>query len=93
MTTAKRDPVEYTCGGCDNTWTGVSRAHCGGCHRTWTGVDLFDRHRRDFRGVGTCIDPATIIDKHGNPTQVYRDGLWRSPREFTGAGELFGTAS
>jgi hypothetical protein len=29
---------------------------------------------------GFCVDPATIKD------QVYRDGLWRSAKEFTGVG-------
>jgi hypothetical protein len=61
------------------------------CHRTFSGVDLFDRHRKDVKGVGTCVDPATLLTKDdGNPTQVFRDGLWRSPKEFTSAGTLFG---
>lgn len=86
-----RQPVTYTCGGCDNRWGGVSRAHCSGCHRTFTGAATFDQHRRDIKGVGTCIDPATLLTKGTQePTQVFRDGLWRSTREFSGAGELFG---
>jgi hypothetical protein len=93
MTATERLPVTYTCGGCDNRWGGVSRAHCSGCHRTFAGVDLFDRHRRDIRGVGTCIDPATLTTKAGVATMVFRDGLWRSTREFTSASELFGGES
>lgn len=69
-------PLTYTCGGCDNTWSGVNRAHCGGCHRTWSGPSMFDQHRRLIKEVGICVDPATIKG------QVFR-GIWRSDKERT----------
>lgn len=84
-----RQPVTYSCGGCATRWGGVSRCHCSGCHRTFAGLDGFDAHRRDVRGVGTCLDPAGITDKDGEPRYAFRDDLWRSTREFTGAGQLF----
>jgi hypothetical protein len=36
------------------------------CHRTFASVRAFDIHRSG----GECRDPATIIDKHGNPRLV-----------------------
>lgn len=70
-------PIAYTCGGCDNTWSGVNRAHCGGCHRTWSGPSMFDQHRRLIKDVGICVDPATIKG------QVFKGGIWRSDKERT----------
>lgn len=69
----------YTCGGCDSRWSGVSRAHCTGCHRTFGGVNLFDRHRRDVRGEGTCVDPATIVGKESGEREMFEtNGIWQS---------------
>ena len=75
--------VTYSCGGCDNRWPGVSRAHCAACHRTFGGFGLFDQHRRDVRGQGTCLDPETIFREVGEDKQQVRvmhltDGLWQS---------------
>jgi hypothetical protein len=66
----------YSCSGCDNRWSGISRCHCAGCHRTFSGYVLFDGHRRDIKGVGTCIDPA------GNDKLKFEGGIWRSAAEF-----------
>lgn len=63
-----------TCSGCDNTWTGVTRCHCSGCHRTFAGLTLFDAHRRDIRGQGTCLDPATLDQRYDAEA-----GTWRGP--------------
>lgn len=40
--------MEFSCGGCDATWTGVNTSHCGvgGCHQTFAGPSLFDKHRQ-----------------------------------------------
>jgi hypothetical protein len=77
---AARSTVRYTCSGCTNTWPGVSRCHCAGCHETFSGLALFDRHRRDIKGVGTCLDPASIMveSKDGSVERVmYLTGdLW-----------------
>src|SRR5690348_3366912 len=48
----------HTCRGCDARWGGFNRCHCAACHRTLSGPSLFDRHRKDVRGVGTCFDPT-----------------------------------
>ena len=45
-----------TCGGCGNTWMGLSRCHCSCCHQTFATVGVFDRHQVAAR----CIDPAQI---------------------------------
>jgi hypothetical protein len=63
---AIRTPDWVACGGCGQKWTGIAAAHCGACHRTFTGTAAFDIHRSG----GECRDPATIIDKHGNPRLV-----------------------
>lgn len=81
--------VGYSCGGCDNRWSGVSRAHCAQCHRTFGGVELFDRHRRDVKGAGTCLDPESLVfpelrhdgkpAKRGGEREMFLvDGIWRS---------------
>ena len=67
-----------SCGGCDNRWSGVSRAHCAACHRTFGGATLFDAHRRDG-----CLDPETIMTtpKDGSAPQramFLTDGIWQS---------------
>lgn len=84
--------MTYTCGGCVNQWSGVSRAHCSGCHRTFATARSFDLHRRLQRGEGICLDPGTIRTDNGkgDPVLTYRDGLWRSAREFGTAADLFG---
>lgn len=41
-----KEVSELTCGGCDNTWTGVSRCHCSACHQTFGGISTFDQHRK-----------------------------------------------
>lgn len=38
--------MNFSCGGCDNTWTGANTAHCSACHRTFSGPTLFDKHRQ-----------------------------------------------
>jgi hypothetical protein len=64
----------YTCGGCDNRWTGASYAHCSACHRTFIGVRMFDKHRR----LGGCLDPAIMRTKAGDPIMRLEAGIWRS---------------
>lgn len=53
--------LPFSCGGCDNRWSGTSMAHCAGCHRTFTTVGNFDKHRsgsRSGHAAGECSDPA-----------------------------------
>jgi len=54
-----------TCGGCVNTWTGLSRCHCSRCHQTFATVAVFDRHQVGSR----CVDPTKI------PARLTR-GIW-----------------
>lgn len=82
----------YGCGGCTIRWKGVSRCHCAACHRTFNGIELFDRHRVDVNGKGTCLDPTTITAQpkavKGQPRPAKTttgervmwetDGIWRS---------------
>lgn len=71
----------YTCGGCNNRWNGISRCHCAaaGCHQTFGGIGLFDRHRRDVKGVGTCLDPETIVSPKTGEREMYlTNGIWQS---------------
>lgn len=69
----------YTCQGCDNRWSGVSRAHCRSCDRTFGGSAMFDRHRRDVKGIGTCLDPEFIvIAETGRREMFLTAGLWQS---------------
>lgn len=63
----------FTCGGCDNTWTGQTFCHCKGCHRTFSGLGVFDEHRK---GGDRCLDPTTITKTPGH--QDAR-GIWRGP--------------
>lgn len=72
---AKRPPDRITCGGCTETWTGISRAHCSaeGCHQTFSGLSLFDQHRRR----DTCLPPFELTIA-GEPLRLV-DGIWRSP--------------
>jgi hypothetical protein len=77
--------VTYGCGGCDNRWPGVSRAHCSGCHRTFAAFGLFDRHRRIRGEVGSCLDPESITarSRGGEERRVMFliDGIWSSVEE------------
>ncbi len=68
----KRPLTKITCGGCDNTWTGMSFCHCSAqsCHRTFGGLEMFDRHRRG----GQCADPSDW----GDDARLV-DGIWRGP--------------
>lgn len=54
--------ARFTCGGCDESWTGWGRAHCAapGCHRTFNTVVLFDRHRNHTVDPPRCVDPAEL---------------------------------
>lgn len=87
-------PLTYTCGGCDNRWSGVNRAHCSACHRTFAAPKWFDQHRVNAK----CVDPETIMvtPRDGSPqrrSQAFRNGVWSDALEFTNASELFGGAS
>jgi hypothetical protein len=68
-----------TCGGCTNTWTGLSRCHCSGCHRTFGGVRAFDLHRRPRGRHGSCVDPAILTTGAGAPLLIQRNGIWCQP--------------
>lgn len=68
-----------TCGGCDATWTAPNAAHCGGCHRQFATVALFDAHRSADGDHGTCLDPATVVGRHGERRLFFRAGMWRGP--------------
>lgn len=79
--------MSITCGGCDNTWTGVSRCHCGGCHELFSGLALFDRHRVN----GKCLDPATVKTKPKDGSPAVRamyltDGVWYGVENPVGPG-------
>lgn len=37
-----------------------SRCACAACGRAFSDGRAFDSHRRDVKGVGTCIEPATL---------------------------------
>lgn len=68
-----------THGACGATWTAAGAAHCSGCCETFSGTALFDRHRSGYGDRGSCTDPATLVDRHGNPVCELRDGMWRYP--------------
>lgn len=83
-------------GSCGGEWwqSGNRTGHCGSCHRAFQGTGAFDRHRRD----GACIDPATAVDKHGEPAFVWAPGThgfdtdvtyYRLPSEAFDAGAVF----
>ena len=83
-TSETRDPnrgIAFSCSGCESRWTGTSRAHCAapGCHRTFSTPNLFDLHRSARGDRGTCLDPATVRNRHGERLLFFRDGLWRGP--------------
>jgi hypothetical protein len=90
MTTRRVGSEIFTCGGCDNRWTGTSRCHCSaaGCHRTFAGLALFDRHRVD----GACVEPETITREPKDGSEPERvmfltDGIWQSVEEPATKGE------
>lgn len=66
---------ELTCGGCDNTWSGLTRAHCSGCHYTFGGVTSFDKHRFVTKNNNGCKDPS-LLDLTQN-----HNGIWVSAWE------------
>jgi hypothetical protein len=66
--------VTFTCGGCADRWSGLSRAHCGACHRTFNGSGLFDKHRQR----GRCVDPAELLLNSGYRAMYQTDGVWSS---------------
>ena len=88
-----RPPI--TCPHCDQQWTGLLSCHCGGkggCHRSFTSLSAFDKHRTGSHAYSTrrCLDPATLLDKNGEPVLVPADkpwagwslpGSWRGPEE------------
>jgi hypothetical protein len=78
MTKNSRPPHRITCGGCTNTWTGLTYAHCGVCHITLAGIGLFDRHReRDEDGGAHCVYPASVTSAKGEQVMFLReDGVW-----------------
>ncbi len=53
--------MNYTCGGCSNTWGGLAMAHCSVCHDTYSGITSFDRHRNR----GKCVNPETYKNEDG----------------------------
>ena len=71
---ATRAIPAYTCGGCDNTWTGLTMCHCARCHRTFSGIRLFDTHQTR---AAKCLDPLMLSVK-GEPLRLV-NGVWRGP--------------
>lgn len=75
--------MEFSCGGCDATWTGVNTSHCSGCHRTFSGPTLFDKHRQstvpqrvwvkylDSEGE---IPGGKVVGTFINPKRFNKDG-------------------
>jgi hypothetical protein len=78
VTTPRKPVTPIRCPECGATWTGLGRAHCRGeCHRSFSTASAFDAHRRDIGSKGTCVDPATLLDKAGEPRFRLEAGLWR----------------
>lgn len=69
--------MQFTCGGCSNTWGGLTRAHCSGCHLTFSTAGNFEKHRRGWGPRGKCLSPGLV-------GLVEKDGLWRSPEPEKG---------
>jgi hypothetical protein len=38
---------------------------------------LFDKHRRERRGVNYCVDPASVVSGIGVRRMFLTDGIWR----------------
>lgn len=55
-----------------------ARAVCPACARTFGSVDLFDRHRREVRGRGVCVDPAKV-------GMMLVGVIWQAARPVRGA--------
>lgn len=75
----------FLCGGCTETWTALGACHCATCHRTFSGLGLFDAHRSPRGEHGTCLDPAKIRDKNGQPKMFFRNAMWRGPEREEGS--------
>lgn len=75
----RRAAIAITCGGCPAEWTGAARAHCSGCHETFSGTSLFDAHRSARGHHGTCLNPATLAGKDGQPRMQLRGAIWFGP--------------
>jgi hypothetical protein len=72
-------PTTNTCGHCPATWTGTRPCHCAACHRTFAGIRLFDAHRSQYGERGSCLNPAELTTKTGEPIAYLRDGIWSGP--------------
>jgi hypothetical protein len=72
--------LNFTCGGCGASWTGLAAAHCSACHRTFAAARLFDDHRSMVgpREHGSCRNPVTIT-RGGKRIMFWREGMWRGP--------------
>lgn len=46
----------FTCGGCDNVWSGLRRCHCAACHVSFGGLISFDAHRK----YNKCLKPESL---------------------------------
>ena len=42
-------------------------------------MSLFDAHRSADGDHGTCLDPATVVGRHGERRLFFRAGMWRGP--------------
>jgi hypothetical protein len=62
---------------CGATWCGDRPCRCSAYHRTFAGGHAFDRHRSARGDHGTCLDPATVLDRAGRPIMRLRRGMWR----------------
>jgi len=71
--------------GCGARWhqAGNRTSHCAACHLTFSSTSVFDLHQRG----GTCADPASLLDKSGQPRlKTFTDSegctIWRSAAEI-----------
>lgn len=74
------------CSRCGHRWSGLVMTHCSACCQpghgelsTFSGADLFDRHRSSAGERGSCLSPATLRAKNGEPVMFFRNGMWRGP--------------
>lgn len=79
--------IRTSCHHCGAEYGG-NAGHCSACHRTFSGDSAFDRHLVS-RVTAGCHDPATLLDKHDPPRQVFtwdgRRQLWRLTDHTGGA--------
>ena len=72
-------PGRSHCRDCHRNWNGFSEAHCVRCHRHFTSASASDAH---WQGP-TCVDPATVATKKGNPKLVVKQSpfgdIWSLP--------------